>query len=236
MPPLNAVQRVFNLWTLPDTERVEKERSAPFKFKCQRRSENARWNRSTLGMMMPGDTWFLTHTTSPKTIRPIKIDWKNSLRAWWRKYYPDVQYLWVETDEGLGVIHSLIRFPLDMIPPTEPVVQEMWQDRHQAFSTWSKVSHKGKMANYQRQKRKELAAGEMKKQSNVLSWDYSRGWLPSGFLKVWGAAWTDVIRLIPKVEQNRVIADWLQAIVINPLNLEIPPVFKNNLIQEFYVN
>lgn len=214
-----------------------------YKFDCVRRSENSRWNRATLGMMMPGITWFLTLTTSPQSKRPVKDDWILFWRKWWKPTFPGVENMWIETDEGLGVIHSLVRLPGLVTEkgdsrcrfPTQPVIQNAWAVRHDAFSTWSKVSHAGKMANYARQKQKELAAGEMKKQSNVLSWDYSRGWLPAGFLKAWGPVWRDTIIHIPRVEQSRVIADWLLAVVLNPENLKIPPVYENNKILEYYV-
>jgi hypothetical protein len=185
-------------------------------------------------MMMPGDTWFLTLTTAPASKRPVFQDYMNFWKYYWRKNYPAVAQLWIETSEGLGVIHSLLRFPHDSPVPTQKEVQEEWDTRHQAFSTWRRPKSKGKLANYCRQTGKNLLAGEMKKQSCVIRWNYSRNWICPGFLKVWGRAWTDTLRLVPECERPRVIADWILACSLNPLNLDTPPIIDGNFIKENY--
>lgn len=220
----------------PSTESVKKKRDTVLNdLPCLRKSKNTRWNRAYMGMMLPGDYWFLTLTTSPKSKKSVLQDWRSTWKFWFRVNYPFAQNLWVETAEGLGVIHAIVRFPLDslLVPPTKDEVALQWQWQHQAFSDWTPVLNRGKLANYMLQAH-DPVAGEIRKQRDVMDWNYSRGWLPVGFTSAFAAHWMETLAKIPSCERTRIIADWLHAVTVDRQNLDRPPRFEGDFIIEDY--
>jgi hypothetical protein len=188
-----------------------------------------------MGMMLPGQYWFLTLTTAPKSKHPVRDDWHKTWQNWFRKKFSPVENLWVETLEGLGVVHAVVRFPVGGFSiPTKEEVADQWQWQHQAFSDWTLARDNEKLANYMMQKH-EPVAGEIKKQRDVVDWSYSRGWLPVGFPAVFGRAWWEMLRFVPDFECRRIIADWMHAVKVNKENLNRSPVFDGSFIIEDYI-
>jgi hypothetical protein len=189
------------------------------------------WNRAILGMMVPGDYWFLTLTSSMDSSRDIKLSWREFYKRWFQKFYPN-DCLYAIVNEGYlnkGVIHAVIRFVDENAEkPSDDLVSANWMRCHKAYITdFHPVKHFDKTANYLVQRHNKTAQ-ELLRQPSVRSWRYTRDWVPVGFGKGYGRLWYyTLMRLPDNSERGRIVRDFVLACRRNPLNLRFAPYLEN---------
>jgi len=203
-------------------------------IRCVNRATNTLWSRAYMGMMLPGDYWFLTLTTSPQSLRSIRISLSRLWNTWLKKKFP-CDWLWCHTNEGLGVVHAVLRFGTGDRIPTEEQIREEWVRLHRAFMVdFAPVRHFDRTANYLLQ-RKNATAQELHFQPDVLKWHYSSAWLPRKFASVYGGLWWRTLRFLPNdIERMRVTRDFMLAVRRDPANFKNIPYLvkkKNGLLQ-----
>jgi hypothetical protein len=189
------------------------------------------YSRSISGMMIPGDFWFLTLTSSRESWRDIKHSWRDFYRKWFRKNYPNecVYAIVNEGYENKGVVHAIVRFAdKECKKPNEDQVSVNWNYYHRAYIVdFGPVKHFDKTANYMVQRHNKTAE-ELYRQPSLRSWRYTRGWVPVGFGKGFGRLWYYTLMRLPNnSERGRIIRDFVLACRRNPDNLKFAPYLVN---------
>lgn len=182
------------------------------------------FNRTILGVKLPGRYYFITWTSSPQS-PPIEKSWR-ALRKQIKRWRPGSSHCYCITDEGHGVIHMVIRMGPGEKRLDVKEVRSHWQRLHKA--TQIRIDHipesgKNNLAAYiadQRAKRK--LGGEMAWQDELVRWRWSKGWLPKGFTKEFGRLWWSLQNISPELRE-KVVNDWLRACHENPDKISVPP-------------
>lgn len=178
------------------------------------------WSRVRLGLYFPGSYYFLTFTSSKKS-PPLEKSWKK-LRWWLSRNYPDIQWVYCITEEGLGVIHMIVRRAKGRKFIKKPIA-EYWQKTHKAFMDLRRVKNKKGLADYLAdQRHKSDIATEMFNQPSLVRYRCGTGWVPKGYMKIFGRFWHN-FRDVPPLVRDQVLREWLFAIDDDIKNIEKVP-------------
>lgn len=172
-----------------------------------RRSTGKLFSRATIGMMVPGDFYFITFTSSPKS-PDLKGSW-DRLRKWFHYRYPPMTWLYVMTNEGYGVIHMIVRLPKGHDRIEHSVMDGYWLSIHLAHCLIKKVFNPKGLSNYisDQRKRKGMSV-EISSQEQITAWRMSKGWVPKAFMLSFGRFWALSSQLPPAVRIN-VVNQWI---------------------------
>jgi len=174
--------------TLPASKTVPRK-SCSFKWLKDARSRRI-FSRVMAGMNLPGRYYFLTLTSSPES-PPLKNSFKK-LCMWMKKERPGISHIHVITDEGFGVVHMVFRLPLRSKNIEVRKLRAWWVKWHKAkqIKILRASSDHEKLADYLCDQRKMRKLGsEMSWQDTIVSWDYSKGWLPKGYARELRRLW-----------------------------------------------
>jgi hypothetical protein len=183
------------------------------------------FSRALIGTKKPGRYYFLTLTTVA-TSSPIKRCW-DTLRRYLKNLYPRTVHFHVLTSEGKGqgVIHCILRMGrgerrVEVVP-----LRKWWTEYAGARQIKIvRVGKKRELARYiadQRYK-KELAA-EFAWQDGIVSWGFTKGWLPKGFTKAFGRFWHKS-RDSDLGQREMFLHDWLLRCYDDPDQVLVAPV------------
>lgn len=181
-------------------------KSCSFKWLKDRRSRRI-YGRVMAGLVLPGRYYFLTLTSSPES-PPLKKSF-DKLRKWLKSERPGISWIHVDTDEGFGVIHMVFRLPLRSKNIEVRKLRSLWVKWHKAkqIKILRASSDHQKLADYLCDQRKMRKLGsEMSWQDTIVSWDYSKGWLPKGYARELGRLWHEWIDAPPEI-QKKVVRD-----------------------------
>jgi hypothetical protein len=172
------------------------------------RSAGRLWSRSKLGMMVPGDFYWITWTSSPQSPM-IKKSW-NALQRFLHRYRPEMAWIYCFTNEGYGVIHMIVRLPKGSPRLEIKDLREHWERLHRAIAVIIKEVHNPKgLSDYLAdQEQKRGMAREMHYQPLIERWRMSQGWLPIGFAKAFGRFWQSLGDTQETV-RDQVLREWL---------------------------
>lgn len=156
------------------------------------KSHRRMYNRILLGLLLPGRYYFLTLTSTP-TSPPVRKSYLKFSR-WLRRYRPGITWLHCITVEGHGVVHMIIRLGHRTKNLDIKEVRAYWENltgARQVNIKRVRDSHKKDLADYlANQKLKKSMGREMAYQgSSMVSWHWSKGWLPKGFTKAFARLW-----------------------------------------------
>jgi hypothetical protein len=186
------------------------------------------FSRAVLGTKLPGRYYFLTATSSPKEPLEPKKHW-DMLRKYLKKHNPNTSHLHVTTNEGFGVIHIVLRLGNDE-PRLEIVpFRDWWFQYHKATQCKIvQVRHeKMDLCRYiSDQRHKKGLAGEMAWQDDIVSWGYSKGWLPKGFGKQFGRFWWKS-RDASMGDREKMVYPWLLRCYLDEEEMKYPPVVRS---------
>jgi len=174
--------------TLP-AQKMLPRKSCSFKWLKDARSRRI-FSRVMAGMNLPGRYYFLTLTSSPES-PPLKKSF-NKLCMWLKKERPGISHIHVITDEGFGVVHMVFRLPLRSKNIEVRKLRSWWVKWHKAkqIRIMRASSDHEKLADYLCDQRKMRKLGsEMSWQDTIVSWDYSKGWLPKGYARELRRLW-----------------------------------------------
>ena len=176
-----------------------------------RRSTGKLFSRANVGMMVPGEFYFITFTSSPKS-PDLKKSW-NRLREWLKYRYPSMTWLYVMTDEGFGVIHMIIRLPKGTARIEHSVIDDYWLKIHLAHCLIKKVYSPRGLANYvsDQRKRKGMSV-EMSSQEMITGWRMSKGWVPKAFMVAFGRFWA-ASSALPMTVRINVVNQWVLSVL-----------------------
>lgn len=166
------------------------------------------FSRAMLGVKLPGRYYFLTLTSSPQS-PDVKKSWL-LLRKKISREFPRSCHLHVITNEGYGVIHLVVRLGrgekrIEIVP-----LRTWWIKTHRAKQiVILRVTRREDLAKYiSDQRHKKALAGEFAWQDGIVSWGYSKGWLPKSFGVAFGRFWHDT-RDMEMVRREVHVHDWL---------------------------
>lgn len=165
------------------------------------------FSRVMMGLNLPGRYYFLTLTTTPDD--PLKKSHFNALRMYLKRQRPGVCWIYCMTMEGNGVIHMVLRLPMKSKNYDVKELRRYWHNLTGATQIRiERVGGKRKnLANYLSDQRKKRKMGsEMSWQDMIVSWGWSKGWIPKGFTKIFGRMYIDWIDAPEEVKQ-KVIRD-----------------------------
>jgi len=191
--------------TLP-SENILPRKSCSFKWLKDARSRRI-FSRVMAGMNLPGRYYFLTLTSSPES-PPIRKSY-NKLRMWLKAERPGISWIHVITAEGFGVIHMVFRLPVKSKNIDVRKLRAWWVKWHNAKQIVIKraQSDHEKLADYMSDQRKMRKLGsEMSWQDMIVSWDYSKGWLPKGYARELRRLWFEWIDA-PEELRKKVVRD-----------------------------
>jgi len=197
-----------NQTPLVHTHTPDRGTRKPFRTASDKRC----FSRMMLGLKQPGRYYFWTLTSSPESPDFMR-GWDN-LRKWLKKNYVGIAHMHVIVDEGCkGVIHMVIRMPFHMKNIKVKAVSAFWKESHNAPIVWVKrvdESKKEDLANYLSDQRKKRSMGsEFSWQPAIITWGWSKGWIPQGFTKQFGKFWQDW-RGMPIGERESWLHSWIQ--------------------------
>lgn len=180
------------------------------------------FSRSLMGVKKPGRYYFLTLTTTPKN--PLKQEHWDMVRKMLKKLLPRTAHLHVATSEGNGVLHIILRLGkgekrLEIIP-----FRSWWYNYTGAKQVKIiRVNNKKDLARYiSDQRHKKSLAGEFAWQDGIVSWGYSKGWLPKAFGKHFGRFWHKS-RDSPLGQREMFLHDWLMRCYVDADEVTSPP-------------
>lgn len=184
------------------------------------------YNRTRLGLLLPGRYYFVTWTTAT-TSEDVERYWR-PLKTWLHRYRPGATWAYCLTREGKahGVIHMVIR-----LRPGQPRLDAKEVRAHWFHLTGAKQvrlvavrpQHKHGLAVYlAEQGRKKRVAGEMAFQPLMKRWRWSSGWLPRGFTKAFGRFFWRNRDLDPSI-RDQLVRQWLLRASRDVSQVEIPP-------------
>jgi len=194
---------------------------------AKRRSVGRLFFRSIVGLLLPGDYWFITFTSTPKSPK-LEGSWR-PLRVWLKRHYPASPYLYCWTDEGHGVIHLIMR-------------AERRPDINQIRAAWFKIhgakivnikevyDKKGLAAYISDQRRRKGMAIEMSSQETIIKWRMSRGWVPKAFMKVAGQFWFRYGSNLDDITRYELLRDWIIEVYDNYEKLKDMPFIHKDRI------
>jgi len=153
------------------------------------------YSRVLLGLRIPGQYYFITLTSTPKS-PALEKTW-DCLRKWLHAYRPGMCWIYCFTNEGHGVIHMVIRLGKGEKRLDARTVRAYWENltgARQIVIKHVKEHHKEDLASYlANQKHKNRLGKEFAYQNNqksaVTRWRWSKGWIPKGFTKQFGRLW-----------------------------------------------
>jgi hypothetical protein len=190
------------------------------------RSSRRFYNRSLLGMKLPGRYYFLTYTTAMTTKYFVGHYWR-SLWKWHKRYRPGSCCCYGITREGKakGVIHMIVRLGHNEQRMDVKELRSHWFKMTGAVQLKIKyVGHdRKKLAGYiSDQRKKRGLAGEMAWQDYLDKWRWTEGWLPKGFTKAFPRVWARFMNA-PMEVREKAIGDWLNACHLNNDKVKYPP-------------
>ena len=137
------------------------------------------WSRVTLGLLLPGDYYFLTLTSSPDS-PDIAKSWDKGKKRMFRKGY-EFDYYGLRTDEGHGVIHVVIRSGKRI---NISWLRLQWIELHNANQIWIKeVKNFEGIPKYLQSQADFRLGGEMAYQHNIIKQLQSKWWIYPGWNK-----------------------------------------------------
>jgi hypothetical protein len=184
------------------------------------------FSRALMGVKKPARYYFLTVTSSP--VEPLERRHWDALRQHLRRLLPRTVHFHVITKEGFGVIHIILRLGrgekrLEIRP-----FREWWRSYHKAIQVKIiRVNNRDELCKYiADQRHKHALAGEFAWQDDIVSWGYSKGWLPKGFCKHFGRFWFHS-RDADLGQREMFLHDWLLRSFNDPQQIKIPPQIKS---------
>ena len=183
------------------------------------------FSRAILGIKKPARYYFLTLTSSPGS-PDIKKSWP-VFRRWLLRQRPQLSYFYVMTTEGHGVIHLIFRLGKKEKPIDVKILRRYWQRLHQANQVKIlRVNNKRDLVRYiADQRHKKSLAAEFAWQDGIVSWNYSKGWLPKGFARHFGRFWYRA-RDVEVPVREMFLHDWLMMCYEDPAQMNSPPTVK----------
>jgi len=209
-------------------------------FEFQKRVINKRnrtlFSRMNLGLMLAGKYYFLTLTSSPKSPALNKSWYK--FRRWLKRIRPLTSWCVCFTSEGHGVIHLVLRIHQSEKRLDVKEVRKFWERVHKASQIkllWVSDKDKENLANYISDQRKKKNIGtEFLWQDQMISWKWSKGWLPLGFAKAFGRFWWHYRDCTP-ILRTQLLKEWLIECHFNPSNITKAPHIRSDGSVKFYV-
>jgi len=183
------------------------------------------FSRALLGVRKPGRYYFLTLTSSPD--EPLKMIHWDMVRKKLKKELPRTSHFHVITGEGHGVIHIILRLgPGEKRLEIKPF-RTWWAQYHKAVQIRiEKVGNVKELARYiSDQRHKKNIAGEFAWQDDIISWGWSKGWLPAGFTKHFGRYWHKS-REASMGQREAFLHGWLLRCFEDPQEIRRPPTVK----------
>lgn len=184
------------------------------------------FSRALMGVKKPGRYYFLTVTSSPQ--EPLERRHWNNLRMYFRKNLPRTVHFHVVTKEGYGVIHIILRMGrgekrLEIRP-----FRSWWKSYHKADQIRiERINNRDELCKYiADQRHKRSLAGEFAWQDDIVSWGYSKGWLPKGFGKCFGRYWYRS-RDADLGTREMFLHDWLLRCYKDPAQTMYAPVIRS---------
>ena len=148
------------------------------------------WSKVTLGLLIPGDYYFLTLTSSPSS-PDIAKSWDIGKKRMFRKGY-EFDYYGVRTNEGFGVIHVILRSGKRI---NISWLRLQWIELHNANQIWIKEikNFKG-IPKYLQSQGDYRIAGEFCYQHGILKQLQSKWWIYPGWNKIFKQRWKNRYR------------------------------------------
>jgi hypothetical protein len=155
------------------------------------------YSRVYWGMLLPGRYYFLTLTKTG--IGESQYKGFKKFKWWLKRKRPGIAAAYCFTDEGLGVIHLVIRLgmkskALDKEELDLYLCEKLgWGFSHIKRVKLSEQSLRSLADYLSDQNRKSRMSKEMayqsRKKNTILRWQYIGKWLPPGWLSRFGRAW-----------------------------------------------
>jgi len=207
-----------------ENQKGDLRRPAVRQYGLSRRSRRV-FSRALMGVKKAGRYYFLTLTSSPQS-PDVKESWKK-IREWLREYRSKSCHLHVITSEGCGVIHIIIRLGKEEKRIEIKKLREYWKKIHQASQIKIiKIYNKEDVVKYiADQSRKKSMAAEMAWQDGIVSWGWSKGWLPKGFVRHFGRFWYRS-RDAGLEQQERFLHGWLMRCFEDEQEILSPPAVR----------
>lgn len=180
------------------------------------------FSRALMGVKKPGRYYFLTLTTTPKN--PLKKQHWNSVRMKLKELLPKTVHFHVTTSEGNGVLHIILRLGKGEKRLEIKPFRSWWFNYTGAKQVKIvRVNNKKDLAVYiSDQRHKKALAGEFAWQDLIVSWGYSKGWLPKAFGKHFGRFWWRS-RDADMGQREMFLHDWLLRCYDDPGEVVCPP-------------
>jgi hypothetical protein len=163
-----------------------------------------------LGLLLPGQYYFITWTSSPSS-PGLDCSW-NALRVWLKRERPGACWCYCFTDEGHGVIHMILRLGPGERRLNVTRVRAHWDRLHGARQIRINAVKKGDEANLaayiEKQAKIKKLGGEMAWQSSIIRWHWSKNWIPRGFTRKFGKFWATTQDL-SLGERLKMLNDWI---------------------------
>jgi hypothetical protein len=173
---------------------------------------------------VPGRYYFCTWTTTPQ--EPLTKKHVYALRRHLQRERPLSSFIAVETNEGNGVIHLLIRLGKKEKRLDAKKEKEFWYHLTGADHVkFLPVKDKNGMANYMSNQTKMSVGREFLHQDQIMRWWWTKGWIPTGFTKAFGRVWHDW-RDEESWVIKTVIETWLLACHEDPARIHHRPTKK----------
>lgn len=183
------------------------------------------FSRSLLGVKKPGRYYFLTMTTTPQN--PLKKQHWDAVRKKLKEILPRTVHLHVATSEGNGVLHIILRLGKGEKRLEIKPFRSWWYNYTGAKQI--KILRVGKKRDLARyiadQRYKKDIAGEFAWQDMIVSWGYSKGWLPKTFGKHFGRFWYKS-RDAGMGQREMFLHDWLMRCYDSPDEVLSPPMVR----------
>jgi len=214
-----------------------RQNGKPFTRRMLNRSSRRFYNRTLLGLKIPGKYYFWTFTTTPETKKPVGEYWR-TLWKWFQRETDGVCSCYAITDEGKGrgVIHLVLRLAPGKKRVSVVRARAMWKKltgASQIVVRYVPESKKEDLAAYLADQRKcRKIAGEMAWQDEIVRWRWTTGWLPKGFTRAFGRVWhryNETLGDSLPWASDAVIVDWLKRCHQDPDMVNHPPVITRGI-------
>jgi hypothetical protein len=196
-----------------------------------RRSCGKLFSRAKVGMLIPGDYYLITFTSSPVSPK-IENTWY-LLKKWLHRHFPVMVWLYVITDEGFGVIHMIVRLPKGHLKIDINVLRGYWEKIHKAkFVNIKAVYNQKGLANYlSDQRRRKGMAVELSSQETIKRWRMSKGWVPKAFMVDFGRYWYKTGSHLDETTQDDMLRDWVTSTWNNGDYQKAYPCIENETVK-----
>lgn len=143
------------------------------------------WSKVTLGLLIPGDYYFLTLTSSPDS-PDIARSWDIGKKRMFRKGY-NFDYYGLRTAEGCGVIHVILRSAKRI---NVNWLRLQWIELHNANQLWIReIKTSERLARYLQSQGDFRIAGELCYQDGIVKQLQSKWWIYPGWYSRFKCFW-----------------------------------------------